>query len=343
MDRIGAAVVISTLVLACSGCKGSRPATAPPRAPAAQAPAPPAAKAAATVATAPAAVTAATAATAEVAPCSGPGYATGPALKPIHGQAPFTVTFNCLWPTKTRLEIALARTDTAPLARNATASLLRAVWAQLHARLGKRFPRTVQLCLFRAGTKGWANDPLGCMKQGYEPEAEEGEEDEVELHVAGPVDSAQWVATLSKTYGRALPRAHRPRLAFDDTRRELEVTYPYTDAPGAKVSFTDALVPFFAVAYRFYPPVTDLQALTFVGTWKGKPVVRVHVADEQTFLRMDPWPMRERFAQAKVPYEPGARRTPEQAAMIGRAYRAALARLPPGSVTIDASAVAAAP
>lgn len=344
MDRLGAVVVASTLLWAVVGCRGAR--STPPSAPAPAARAVPPAATPATATSAAPPTTAPAAAPAEVAPCSGPGYAAGPALAPIRGQAPFTVTFNCLWPEKTRLEIALARTETAPLARAATASLLRAVWAQLHAKLGKRFPRTVQLCLFRSGTRGWASDPLGCMKQGYEPEAEEGEEDEVELHLAGPVDSATWVAALSKTWGRALPRAHRPRLAVDAGRRELRVTYPYPDPPpGARaaLSYADAVVPFFAVAYRFYPPATDLQALTFVGTWRGKPVVTVRVPDEQTFLRMNPWPMRERLAQAKVPYEPGAQRTPAEAATIGRAYREALARLPAGSVTIDPSAVAAAP
>jgi hypothetical protein len=324
MSEVHRFVVLAAVALAlvAGGCRREAPARA--ASPPAAAPTP--------VAAAPVVEPAVAPAPPAAEPCSGPGYTRGPALTSLPGLPPFTVTFDCMWPTRTRLEIALARTDAAPAGRAQIEAVLHGAWRELHARLGRAFPHTVQLCLFPAGARGWGPDALGCLKQGYEPDGEEGEEDEVEMHVSAPPDPAEVARTLARAYGRGLDAAHRPRFAVDEAHHELTVTWPYRTDP---LSFAEATVPLFAIAFRFYPVSTALHGLRFVGVARGRTVVDVHIPDEATFLRMNPWPMREALAHDRVPYEPASARTPQQSDALVTAYRAALARLPAGSVTLN--------
>jgi hypothetical protein len=71
--------------------------------------------------------------------------------------------------------------------------------------------------------------------------------------------------------------------------------------------------------------------------WRGKPALTVRVADLDAFLSMDPWPIRERMTSAGIPTGPNDARTPEQNAALAKEYTTALARLPKGSVVVDAA------
>ncbi|HEX3853270.1 MAG TPA: hypothetical protein VHW01_20040, partial [Polyangiaceae bacterium] len=127
----------------------------------------------------------------------------------------------------------------------------------------------------------------------------------------------------------------------DAANRELKVVYPYlkqgTDRGAEQLTYGDAIVPFFSFAFDFYPPETELGALTFVGMWNGKPALTVHVPDLDTFLSMDPWPVRERLTTAGIPLGPNDARTPEQNAILIQEYTTTLAKLPKGSVVVGVS------
>jgi len=99
----------------------------------------------------------------------------------------------------------------------------------------------------------------------------------------------------------------------------------------------DVALPFFAVAWEFYPPKTALSALTFQGVTNGKTLLRVHLRDLDAFLAMQPWAVRQRLGEAHVPYALGATRTDEQNALIRKELEAALAKLPQGSVVVEPS------
>jgi hypothetical protein len=71
--------------------------------------------------------------------------------------------------------------------------------------------------------------------------------------------------------------------------------------------------------------------------WNGKPALTVHVPDLDTFLSMDPWPVRERLTTAGIPLGPNDARTPEQNAILIQEYTTTLAKLPKGSVVVGVS------
>jgi hypothetical protein len=65
----------------------------------------------------------------------------------------------------------------------------------------------------------------------------------------------------------------------DDPNRTVTITLPYTE-PGedkwaAQLSFNQAMQAFTDTAQALFEKVPDLKALTFVGTWKDKEVVRI--------------------------------------------------------------------
>jgi hypothetical protein len=68
----------------------------------------------------------------------------------------------------------------------------------------------------------------------------------------------------------------------DDANRTVTVTQPYTE-PGedkwaAQLSFNQAMQAFTDTAQALFEKVPDLKAMTFVGTWKDKEVVRIALA-----------------------------------------------------------------
>jgi hypothetical protein len=274
-----------------------------------------------------------------IAPCSGPGYGPGPELRADAG-ALFITLFNCLWPSHQRMEMSVALTRRAK--RKDVEGLLHGLWKDLEARMGKDFPETAKLCVFAPGS-GISDTPLGCIRKGYEPEGEPGEE-EADLRIDMRPEPAELAEELTHAFGKRFVGSHRPRATFDQARAEITMAYPYldggTDRWSAKPSYVDVVLPFFAVAWEFYPPKSEVSALTFVGASNGKTLLRVHLRDLKAFLAMDPWAVRQRLGEGHVPYSLGALgapRTPEQSATLRREFEAALAKLPAGSVALEPS------
>ncbi len=271
--------------------------------------------------------------TAPMAPCSSPGYGPGPELKSAAGQPSFVSHFNCLWPSHQRLEISVSLLQRAKRAQ--VEGLLQSLWKDLKATMGDGFPETVKLCVFAPDTSVLEGAALGCIRKGYEPEGEPGEE-EADLRIDMPPEPAEWASWLGNSFGKRFVGAHRPRVTFDPSQSELTMVYPYvqegTDAWAAHPSYVDVTLPFFALAWQFYPPRTTLSALTYEGVWKGKTLLRVHLRDLKAFLAMDPWGVRERLNEARLPIEIGAPRSSEQSAAIQKELEVALAKLPKGSV-----------
>jgi hypothetical protein len=274
---------------------------------------------------------------ASTAPCSSPGYGPGPELRSDAGQASFVVIFNCLWPSHHRMEMSVALSRQAKRAE--VEVLLRSLWKDLQSKMGRDFPETVKLCVFAPGSN-ISETPLGCMRKGYEPEGDPDEE-EADLRIDMRPEPADLAAGLGKAFGKRFGGAHRPRITFDQVRGELTMEYPYvdegTDRWATKPSYVDVTLPFFALAWEFYPPRTDLSALTFKGVWNGKTLLRAHLRDLETFLAMKPWAIRQRLEEAHIPYALGAMRTDEQSAVIRNEFEAALAKLPAGSATLEPS------
>jgi hypothetical protein len=275
--------------------------------------------------------------TASVAPCSSPGYGPGPELSADAGHPSFVVLFNCLWPSHQRMEISLALA--VPAKRGEIERLLRGLWKNLQTSMGKDFPETVKLCVFAPHTT-ISDTPLGCIRKGYEPEGEPGEE-EADLRIDMRPEPADIADGVAKLLGKGFVGANRPRATFDAAKHELTVVYPYMDAGtdrwATKPSYVDVVIPLFVLAWDFYPPKSDLTALTFEGTWKGMSLLRVHLRGLDDFLAMRPWAVRQRLGEAHIPYALGAARTDEQNAAIRRELAAALASLPKGLVTIEPS------
>src|SRR5207244_241048 len=143
---------------------------------------------------------------------------------------------------------------------------------------------------------------------GEEPEEEEGEEEE-EVDNRAPLLPAEEIRRLTPLVAKGFPAKRRPRLSANLAKHELRVVFPYlargSDRFADHVSYAEGATAFFTVAAYFYPVTTELVALDFIGQWKGKTVLHVHVADQRTFLSMDPWPMRERLLQAGISLDPG--------------------------------------
>jgi hypothetical protein len=275
--------------------------------------------------------------TASSAPCSSPGYGPGPELSADAGLPSFVVLFNCLWPSHQRMEMSVALSR--PAKRAEVEALLRSLWKGLQGRMGKDFPETAKLCVFAPHTT-ISDAPLGCVREGYEPEGEPGEEG-ADLRIDMRPEPADVADGLAKAFGKRFVGTNRPRVTFDAARKELTMVYPYLDEGkdhwATKPSYVDATLPFFVFAWEFYPPKSDLSALTFVGTWKGKALLRVHLRDLDTFLAMKPWAVRQRLGEAHIPYGLGATRSEEQNAAVRKELEAALANLPAGSVVLEPS------
>jgi mono/diheme cytochrome c family protein len=271
------------------------------------------------------------------APCSSPGYGPGPEPRAEKGLPPFVTIFNCLWPSRARMETSVSLTRAAK--RVEVEGLLRNLWAGLKSKMGKDFPETVKVCVLARGATV-ADAPLGCIKDGYEPEGEPGEE-EPDLRVDMPPEPAEVADALRVALGRRFEGALRPRVSSESARNELTVVYPYveegTDASGAEPSYVDVALPFFVAVWDFYPPKSDLSALSFQGVWNEKALLRVRIPDLATFLAMQPWAVRQRLEEAHIPLAPGARRTREQNAVLRKELEGALAKLPSGSVHLVAT------
>jgi hypothetical protein len=276
-------------------------------------------------------------ATPPIAPCSGPGYGPGPELHAPTGQPSFVVLFDCLWPSHARMEISVSLRRRSKRAQ--VEGLLHSLWKGLEGSMGTGFPETVKLCVFAPGASV-SDTPLGCLRKGYEPEGEPGEE-EADLRIDMPPEPEELAEWLGNAFSKGFTGTHRPRVTFNTPRRELAMVYPYleggTDRWAATPAYVDMALPFFAVAWQFYPPKTELSALDYQGVWKTKTLLRVRVADLQTFLAMDPWGVRQRLSEARISLQLDGQRTPEQSALVRRELEAALAKLPKGSVTLDPS------
>jgi hypothetical protein len=271
------------------------------------------------------------------APCSSPGYGPGPEPRAEKGSPPFAVVFNCLWPTHARMEmsVSLAR----PAKRAEVEGLLRSLWARLKSKMGKDFPETAKVCVLAKGATV-SNAPLGCIKDGYEPEGEPGEE-EADLRVDMALEPVEVADALQVALGKGFKRTRRPRVVTEPARSDLTVLYPYVDEGAhvarAKPSYVDVALPFFVAAWEFYPPKTDVSALEFQGVWNEKTLLRVRVRDLATFLAMQPWAVRQRLDEAHIPLAPGARRTDQQNAVLRDELKGALAKLPEGNVHLDST------
>jgi mono/diheme cytochrome c family protein len=262
------------------------------------------------------------------APCSSPGYGPGPEPQ-IEKGPPFVVIFNCLWPSKQRMEISVALTRVAKRAE--IESLLRGLWKNLGARMGKAFPETAKLCAYAPGAT-ISDAPLGCVRKGYEPEGEPGEE-EADVRIDMRPEPTEVAEALERTLRSAGARA--PTVSFDATRSEVAVGVRYEDGePSVPPSDADALLPLFIAAWDFYPSKSDATALSFGGVFHGRPIARVRIPNVGAFIAMDPWGVRRRLEEAGVPLALGRKRTAEQDSVLRDELRGAIAKLPRGSVAL---------
>jgi mono/diheme cytochrome c family protein len=260
------------------------------------------------------------------APCSSPGYGPGPELRAEAGP-PFVVIFNCLWPSHQRMEVSVAPTRV--VKRAEVDSLLRSIWKGLVATMGRDFPETAKVCVF-APNGTISDEPLGCMRHGYEPEGDSDDE-EAEVRIDMRPEGAEVAATLERT----LQVGERAATASVDLKRNyVKVIYPYggREAAAVRPSCVQTLLPLFVAAWSFYPPKSAMAALTFEGEWNGRVLLTVHIDDLATFLALDPWALRTRLDEAHVPWALGAERTEEQDALLCKELQGALTRLPDGSV-----------
>jgi hypothetical protein len=83
---------------------------------------------------------------------------------------------------------------------------------------------------------------------------------------------------------QALPHSDKgwkleKKLQRDDNAKTLTVTQPYTepgeDKPAEKLSFNQAMTEFIDETRELFEKVPELRALSFVGTWKDQPVVKI--------------------------------------------------------------------
>jgi hypothetical protein len=241
-----------------------------------------------------------------------------------------------MFPTHQRLEIGLNLKGASRPRRGELEILLRSLFDQVKTVEGNDIPEFVHICAYPAGTVVW-KDAYGCL----EFDADEGPEGELDTHMNLPFDPAEWAQNLAVRHSQEFTGSRKVEITVNEANRELKVAYPYvekgTDRWTEHLTYGDATIPFFPFAFDFYPPQTDLTALTFVGVWKGKPALTVRVPDLDTFLSMTPWPIRERMAIAGIPIGPNDPRTPEQNAALVEEYTAALAKLPKGNVVVDRS------
>jgi hypothetical protein len=244
-----------------------------------------------------------------------------------------------MFPGNDRLEVVVHVPQGDPPKRAQIDGLLRGLLAQVRNATGQRMPELTHINAFSADGK----NHYGRL----ELDGDEGPQGELEIFLNVPFDPAEWGKTFAASHSAGFLGATKPEVSIDSAKPEITVKYPFmdpsTDHWSERVTATRAYIDVFPWLFDFYPPRTDVQALTFIGTTKGKPVFTVHVADLQTFLSMNPWPIRERMAAAGIPLEPAAPRTPTQDAVLGKEYAHALAKLPKGSVVFDRSVERAEP
>jgi len=267
------------------------------------------------------------------AACTDPGFGPGPDLRPLDDGLAFEVTHNCMFPGNDQLEIVVRLTKSDVPKRAQVDGLLRGLLVQVQSGTAGRMPELTHINAFSADGK----NHYGRL----ELDGDEGPQGEMEIYLDAPFDADEWSRAFAASHSAGFVGASKPEVSVDHEKQEITVTYPFID-PGSerwseRVTATRAYIEAFPWFFDFYPPRTDVQAMSFIGVRKGKPVFTVHIKDLQTFLAMDPWPIRERMAAAGIPIEPTVRRTPAQDAVLGSEYAHALARLPKGSVVIDRS------
>ncbi|HEX8789736.1 MAG TPA: cytochrome c [Polyangiaceae bacterium] len=251
------------------------------------------------------------------APCSEPGFSRGPELHAIDGGLPFEVTHDCMFPGRSRLEIAVNVAQRERPRRGQIDALLRALLEQVRRATSPSLPELVHVCAFPAGTVD-GTGRYGCL----ELESDEGPSGELSVQIDLPFEASEWLPSFATGHPDG-------RVALNEAKGEVVVTIELPEEPR---SAARAAVHAFPWIFDFYPPKTTTRALTVRAVHDGKAILAVHVADLDAFLAMNPWPIRERMAAAHVPLEPEAQRTPEQESMLEKEYGAALARLPRGSV-----------
>ena len=255
-------------------------------------------------------------------PCSEPGFGPGPELHVVDGGLPFDVTHDCMFPAHARLEITANLRQTDRPRRAQVDALLRELLAQVKHAEGDGMPELTHICVFARGTTS-GEGAYGCLQL----EADEGPQGELAVQVDLPFEAEEWARTFAEARTRNWTGSLRPTVRIDAVSGRIEVVYPF-DALGQTVTVAQAAVHLFPWLFDFYPPRTELQAITVVGVAKGKTVLEIRVADLTTFLAMDPWAIRERMAAAGIPIEPGAARSPAQEAVLEAEYVRALAKLP---------------
>jgi mono/diheme cytochrome c family protein len=265
--------------------------------------------------------------------CSDPGFGPGPDLHPTDGGVPFEVAHNCMFPGNDRLEVVVHVPADAPPKRAQIDGLLRNLLDQVRNATGERMPELTHINAFSADGKSHYGR--------LELDGDEGPRGELEIFLNVPFDAAEWSTTFAASHSTGFLGPTKPEVGVDLVKPEITVKYPFMDAGtdhwSERVTATRAYIEAFPWLFDFYPPRTEVQAVTFIGMRKGTPVFTVHVADLRTFLSMNPWPIRERMAAAGIPLEPIATRTPAQDAVLGQEYALALAKLPKGSLVVDRS------
>jgi Cytochrome C oxidase, cbb3-type, subunit III len=262
-------------------------------------------------------------------PCSDPGFTPGPTLHPTSGL-PFEVTHDCMFPGNDRLEVVLNVQQPQRPARTQVDVLLRDLLAQVRSATGDRMPELTHISALSSDGK----TSYGRL----ELDADEGPEGELSVMLQIPFEPSEWATRFATSHARGF-LAVRPSAAVDASGTAIAITFPFveagTDAWSRRVTLAHAAIRLFPWLFDFYPPRTDLQAVTFTGIWRGRPVLTVRIADLRTFLTMDPWAIRERMAAAGIPIDPEAARTPAQEEALAAEYLRALAKLPKGSVIVD--------
>lgn len=263
-------------------------------------------------------------------PCSDPGFGPGPTLHATGSGLPFEVTHDCMFPGNDRLEVVVNVQQPQRPERTQVDALLRELLAQVRSATGDRMPELTHISALSSDGK----TSYGRL----ELDADEGPEGELSVMVQIPFEPSEWATTFATSHARGFLTI-RPSAAVDASGTAIAISFPFvqagTDAWSPRVTLAHAAIRLFPWLFDFYPPRTDLQAVTFTGIWKGRPVLTVHVADLRTFLTMDPWAIRERMAAAGIPIEPDAARTPAQEETLATEYLRALAKLPKGSVIVD--------
>jgi mono/diheme cytochrome c family protein len=263
-------------------------------------------------------------------PCSDPGFSPGPTLRATGSGLLFEVTHDCMFPGNDRLEVVLNVQQPQRPSRTQVDALLRDLLAQVRSATGDRMPELTHISALSSDGK----TSYGRL----ELDADEGPEGELAVMLQIPFEPSEWATMFAASHARGFLTV-RPSAAVDASGTAIAVTFPFveagTDDWSRRVTLAHAAIRLFPWLFDFYPPRTDLQAVTFTGIWRGRPVLTVRIADLRAFLTMDPWAIRERMAAARIPIDPEAARTPAQEEALAAEYLRALSKLPKGSVVVD--------